>query len=120
LVRRPQQIRTREPLTQQQIDTAVYVGSNEHNDGIARRPKKQNTTICNRLTAADRDQATTWVRQALLGRNVKYLEGDKDFPSRIWCRDEDGQFWIGYCINGVLGQYKGWPVEEDECRAVFD
>lgn len=62
-----------------------------------------------------------WVCFALRSGQLRYFEGDKDFPARIWYRDyEAAQSWIGYCINGILGQYKGWPVDEAECHAVFD
>lgn len=28
--------------------------------------------------------------------------------------------WCGLCLNPAAGEYKGWPIEEDERRAVFD
>ena len=50
---------------------------------------------------------------------LRFYEGDKDFPKHIWYRDERGQLWFGFCVNGVLGQYKGWPMEEEDRVAVF-
>lgn len=81
---------------------------------------RQDTTICPLTTEAERDTATGWVREALRLGQYRWRDGDKDFPSLIWHRDITGQYWCGRCINGILGAYKGWPVEEDECRAVFD
>jgi hypothetical protein len=68
---------------------------------------------------ADRVRATNWVRAALRAGQIRFYEADKDFPKHIWYRDETGQLWFGFCINGVLGHYKGWPIDEDERVAVF-
>lgn len=136
MARRPQQVLPRTPLSPQQIRDARYVGSGEHKaqrwwgglpgayvgpDGKATRPKKQQTTICPLVTEENRQQATVWVQAALAAGQVRYYEGDKDFPKRIWYREATtGGLWMGYCVNGALGQYKGWPIEEDERVAVFD
>jgi hypothetical protein len=130
MAKRPGQVPRRVPLSLAQIARAEYVGSEEHKadrwwgglpkayvgvDGEAKRPNKQKTTICHLVTETDRQKATGWVRAALMQRQFKYLEGDKDFPARIWYREPGtGQLWIGYCLNGILGQYKGWPGVEDD------
>lgn len=135
LARRPRQLPSRPLLQAAQIEGATYVGSAEHkserwwgglpqahvgDDGVATRPKKQCTTICPLVTEADRNRATQWVQAALGAGQYRFLEADKDFPGRIWYRQsENGQLWMGFCINTVLGQYKGWPIEEDERGAVF-
>ena len=135
MARRPSQLRSRIPLSAQQIDTASYVGSSEHkverwwgglpqayvaNDGMASRPKKQRTTICPLVQPEDRRDATLWVRAALAAGQYRYLEADKDFPARIWYRvPETRQLWMGYCVNGILGQYKGWPIDGEDHVAVF-
>ena len=31
----------------------------------------------------------------------------------------DGQTWIGYCVNRTTGDYKGWPIDDGERRAIF-
>lgn len=118
-----------------QIDRASYVGSAEHKQyrwwgglpaayvgpgGRATRPKKQDTTICPLTSDADRLLATGWVRAALRQGQLRYYEADQDFPSRIWYRQDTGQHWAGYCVNGAQGQYKGWPIEEEERIALFD
>jgi hypothetical protein len=135
LARRPRQLIPRPPLQSAQIAAAAYLGSAEHKsqrwwgglpqarvgeDGIATRPKKQRTTVCPLVAEADRHQATLWVRAALSAGQYRYLEADKDFPGRIWyCQAQTGQLWMGYCINTVKGEYKGWPIEKDDYIAVF-
>jgi len=135
MARKPQQLPKRPPLTEVQIIAARYVGSPEHktrrwwgglpeafvnSDGIVRRPKKQDTTICSLTTEAERDQATEWVQKALKASQFRYYEGDKDYPKKIWYRDEtSGQLWFGQCVNSVLGEYKGWPINEEDRHEVF-
>lgn len=135
MARQPQQLPPRVPLSPEQIRAASYVGSSEHKvkrwwgglpgayagpNGKATRPKKQLTTICPLTTEADLLKATGWVRAALTAGQMRHYEGDKDFPRRIWYRETaTGQLWTGYCVNGVQGQYKGWPIEEDQRVAVF-
>jgi len=131
---RPEQLPARAPLSREQIDSARYVGSPEHKthrwwgglpeayvpeSGDASRPGKQQTTICPLLTEQDRDRATCWVQGALRAGRFRFYEGDQDFPKKIWYRDQAGQLWFGLCVNTVLGQYKGWPAEEEDCVAVF-
>ena len=112
---------------------ARYAGSSEHKDkkwwgglpsakqlpggGVGRRGK-QHTTLCPLTTDADRDRATEWVRQAIANGQYKFHEGDKEFPKKIWHR-ADGRIWFGLCFNQGSGEYKGWPVEEQERREVF-
>jgi len=135
MARRPRQLAPRPSLQQTQIDDATYLGSAEHKSewwwnglplarvgqaGTVTRPKKQRTTICPLVTEADRQKATLWVRAALCAGQYRYLEADKVFPGRVWYHQDDtDQFWIGYCINTIQGQYKGWPVDEDEIIAIF-
>ena len=134
MVKRPAQLAPRQPLTPEQIQAACYTGSPEHkiarwwgglpeahtdSDGVARRPRRQLTTICPLVTSAERDQATLWVQGALLQGQLRYYEGDKIFPKRLWCRGSDGQVWTGFCVNSVLGQYKGWPIDEEEKIEIF-
>lgn len=134
MVKRPAQLPPRTPLTSEQIQAARYVGSPEHkverwwgglpeayvdSDGAARRPGKQLTTVCPLVGEAERDMATSWVQQALREGQQRYYEGDKDFPKRLWYRDRDRQVWTGFCVNSVLGQYKGWPIDEEERFEIF-
>lgn len=87
--------------------------------GMAARPKKQHTTVCPLVGTEDRKAATGWVQAALKSGQFIFLEADKDYPSKIWHKDETGRYWFGRCINSVLGQYKGWPVDQDERDEVF-
>jgi hypothetical protein len=134
MAKRPKQIPPRPPLTQAQIGVATYVGSAEHKEyrwwgglhnayvgeqGTATRPKKQDTTICPLIHVADRTLATTWVRAALHANQLRYYEADQAFPKKVWYRDLKGQIWFGLCTNTTLGQYKGWPIDEEERDAVF-
>lgn len=122
------------PLTAEQIQKASYVGSDEHKDrrwwgglggayvnsaGVASRPGKQDTTICPLGSEEDRKTATSWVQAALTAEQIKYTEADKDYPSKIWHEDEEGQLWFGRCVNSIHGEYKGWPVDQDERDEVF-
>ncbi len=131
---RPRQTPPRRALTSDEIDAASYAGSGEHKvarwwgglpkahigpDGTASRPGRQDTTVCRLTTEDDRDRATGWVRMALADGQYRFYEGDKIYPKHIWHRDTSGSYWFGFCINGVSGSYKGWPVEEAEKRGVF-
>ncbi len=124
---RPKQVSEPPFLTEAQIDAASYLGSKEHKivrwwgglpgarlgkDGVAKRPKKQLTTICHMVTDEERIKATGWVKEALSQNHFEYSEGDQIYPKHIWHKDETGQRWFGFCINGVSGEYKGWPLEE--------
>ena len=132
---RPQQISKRKAHTPDEIGQATYVGSAEHKvarwwgglpqarigpDRVARRPKKQSTTLCPRLSETDRYESTKWVRSALNAGQFRYFEGDKTYPKHIWYKDETGQYWFGFAINQIAGTYKGWPISEAEKRAAFD
>jgi hypothetical protein len=112
---------------------ARYVGSDEHKTerwwgGLParyskkRKParyKKQKTTICPLTTEAERDIATGWVQAAIRAGHYEFFEGDQEFPKHLW-HEIDGRRWFGFCINSAAGEYKGWPLEEDEPRAFFD
>lgn len=134
MARRPAQIPARLAPADAVVGQASYVGSAEHKafrwwgglpqarvgkDGKATRPKKQKTTICDLVDEADRQRATEWVKLAIRSGQCRFYEGDKDFPKHIWYY-ANGRIWFGYCINGTAGQYKGWPIEEEERRAIFD
>jgi hypothetical protein len=131
---RPDQVPVHVPLTDQQINAAKYEGSGEHKserwwgglplaktgrNGVARRPKKELTTICPLVTQQDQNNATTWVQFALRNGQFRFFEGDKKYPKHIWY-EEDGRFWFGFAINQILGTYKGWPITEAEKREAFD
>jgi hypothetical protein len=131
-LKRPGEQRRRPELTAEErnalAERAAYVGSPEHKDlrwwgglpkGLSPRPKKLLTTICPLVTEADRVRATGLVRSAIAAGQYRFFDGDGGFPSRLWYV-EDGQGWEAYCINRSLGDYKGWPVDEEELRAFRD
>jgi hypothetical protein len=106
---------------------AVYLGSPEHKNrrwwgGLpeaGNRADWQTTTICPLTTKDDRDRATGWVQSAIRSRQCRFYQGDINFPKAIW-HQADGQIWMGYRTNDGLGEYKGWPIEEEERDAIFD
>ena len=87
--------------------------------GKVGRPGKQTTTVCPLTTNEDRTEATAWLRQAIVAEQYRFVEADQDFPKRVWFKAR-GQIWCGFCLNPAAGEYKGWPIDEDELRAVFD
>ena len=48
----------------------------------------------------------------------RFREGDDLFPKHVWFR-VGGQAWFGFCINSTAGEYKGWPLEDDDPDARF-
>jgi hypothetical protein len=87
-------------------------------DGTVRRPKRQKTSICPLVTLRDQERATEWLRAAIEKTQYRFFEGDQDFPKHVWYKAE-GKGWFGNCINSAAGHYKGWPLEEEECREIF-
>lgn len=82
------------------------------------RQNKQTTTVCPLTTAQDRDRATQWIRSAIMEAQYRFYESDQEFPKKVWY-EADGQTWIGYCVNRTTGEYKGWPIDDGERRAIF-
>lgn len=132
-MKKPRQNPVRQRLTDNEIEKAQYVGSPEHKverwwgglpqawqgpDGKASRLKKQQTSVCHKVTAEEREQATEWVQEALTLGNVRYFDGDDLYPSRIWYKDSDDKWWMGFCINTTLGHYKGWPADDGDINAL--
>ena len=137
-MRRPRRIPERPALSDVQRQAlakrARYVGSPEHKDqrwwgglpaarqlrgGRVGRLGKQTTTVCPLSSPEDRHRATRWLRSAIRAGQYRFVESDQDFPKKVWCH-ERGQAWFALCVNTKSGEYKGWPIEEDERRAVFD
>lgn len=117
------------------IDTACYKGSDEHKDkrwwgglpasptdaeGERYRVGKQDTTVCPLVSREDQERATEWVKSALHAGQVKYTDGNTQFPDKIWYKEQGtGQIWFGRCINVTQGHYKGWPISESERSEIF-
>jgi len=128
-IKRPTQAPKPPQLTEDQIESASYVGSPEHKiehwwdgqpgayidekTGQATRPNKEKTTICPLTSQEDRNRATKWVRHALEQGDFAYHDGNTEYPDRIWYDEpETGRKWEGFVTNKTLGQYKGWPAED--------
>lgn len=87
--------------------------------GRVGRRDKQTTTVCPLTTEQDRKLATSWLRKAIEVGQYRFREGDLEFPHKVWY-EADGEIWFGLCINRESGEYKGWPIDEDERRGIFD
>ena len=128
---RPKQITETRTLSPYDRDTlaerARYVGSYEHKMkrswlGLPKagsRTRKLKTTICELVKDEDKCKATMWVRSAIRSNQCKFVRGDKNFPKHVWYESGD-QVWYGRCTNSVSGEYKGWPISEEERREIFD
>ena len=84
-----------------------------------RRRAGSSLEITSFTSSEDRDRATEWLRSAIWAGQHRFVEADPDFPKKVWCY-EDGQTWLGLCVNTKSGEYKGWPIDEEERRAIFD
>jgi len=95
-------------------DRVTYVGSAEHKQqpSFAGPPKlRADASKCD-PALADRDELTRWLREAVRkGQFGEPWEGD--FPRYVWVLR--GATWYeGRLVNRGLGEYKGWPLREDE------
>lgn len=112
---------------------ASYEGSSEHKvtgwwgglpharqrrGGKVGRPRKQTTTVCPLTTEEHRSRATEWVRRAIAAGQCRFVAADKVYPKNVWYGAE-GRIWFGYCINSTAGEYKGWPISEEERDEIF-
>lgn len=136
-MKRPQQWPVRPPLSDRErrelAGRATYEGSGEHKDrrwwgglpqakqlpgGRVGRRNKQHTTVCPLTADKDRRRATGWVRRAIIAGQYRFVQSDKRFPRNVWF-EADGVIWFGFCLNSEAGQYKGWPISEEERDEIF-
>ena len=113
--------RAKEPLLLSEEDAARaiaavrYVGSPEHKKGtsFAGVPRtRADSSICPARFASRQDELTEWLRAAIrLGLTGTPKLGI--YPRHVWCHEE-GQWFEGRLTNQGLGEYKGWPVTEEE------
>lgn len=91
-----------------------YVGSPEHKSfpSFAGPPRlRADASKCD-PNLKDPEQITEWLRAAITAGNFSSLwEGD--FPRYVWHR-EGGLVYEGRLVNRQLGQYKGYPLRQDE------
>lgn len=90
-----------------------YVGSPEHKDvpSFAGFPRpRADASICDRRL--QREEIDTWLRAAIeKGSFGEYWEGS--FPRYVWYRHEQ-TVYEARLLNQENGQYKGYPLAEDE------
>ena len=119
------------PLSQSERNAlasgARYEGSRQHKDrrwwgGLPAAGARGGrlTTICPLTTVAEQRKATMWVQRAIGAGQYKFVRGDQNFPRHVWYREPSGQVWYGRCFNPASGEYKGWPISEEERREIFD
>jgi hypothetical protein len=90
-----------------------YVGSPEHKryplDG--RFGPRSDATVCD-PGLSDRTRLTQWLRAGITRGNVG-APWDASFPRYVWYR-VDGITYEARLINSESGEYKGWPLRDEE------
>lgn len=97
-------------------DIASYVGSPEHKTFPSFAGRMQGRSDATKCPTRLKDQATinTWLTEAIRAGNVSE-EFEGDFPRYVWGRpDGEDVCYEARVTNGVLGQYKGYPLAEAE------
>jgi hypothetical protein len=99
-------------------DRVRYVGSAEHKrfPSAAGRPRAD-ASKCD-PDIKEMDEPTRWLRDGI-GRGWFGSLWEGGFPRDVWCRDGD-QCYQARLMNKVLGEYKGWPISEQELPAGID
>lgn len=91
----------------------TYVISTEHKDYLTSAGPgrlRSDASACPR--GLDLDDVVRWLADAMRDGDVSaQLEGD--FPRYAWKRVE-GQVYEARLSNSGLGQYKGYPIQDDE------
>jgi hypothetical protein len=91
-----------------------YVGSPEHKDApsFAGHPRpRTDASICDqRLNSVE--EITRWLRTAI-GKGAVGRLWEGDFPRYVWYKDGN-VVYEGRLINHELGEYKGYPLEQNE------
>lgn len=98
------------------VQQAIYIGSPEHKtrpfghfrtgqlraNGASKCPNNLN----------DPDEITGWLRDALEKGDMGG-DWEENYPHLVWVRRGDHRF-EGRLVNRVLGQYKGYLLDDDE------
>lgn len=94
-------------------EKVTYVVSPEHKDYLTSAGPgrlRSDASACPR--GLDFDDVLQWLRDAVReGQLSAQVEGD--FPRYAWRRVE-GQIYEARLSNSVLGQYKGYPIQDEE------
>ena len=64
--------------------------------------------------------ATDWLQMAITAGQYRFVEADREFPKKVWFEGSWPRSGVDICVNPTAGEYKGWPIDEDERRAIFD
>lgn len=92
-----------------------YIGSPEHKDtpSFAGQPKpRADASRCDPQLAGRQTLVTDWLRRAIRRGDISaFREGD--FPRYAWHREGD-VVYEARLVNQVLGEYKGYPLNETE------
>lgn len=94
---------------------AIYVGSPEHKSShsFAGPPKLRSDASRCDPNLGEQDQLTGWLRNAIKSGHVGGpWEGT--FPRYVWARHE-GVCYEGRLVNRESGEYKGYPLDDQEC-----
>jgi len=90
---------------------AIYAGSPAHK----LIHSLNDSTPCPKDLEHSQTRLTEWVRAAIAaGAAGGMMEGD--FPRYVWYRDGERAF-EGRLTNRALGEYKGYPIDNDELPA---
>jgi hypothetical protein len=116
--KRPLRREVARPVGVDLVDLArrvTYVGSPEHKStrSFAGHPRPRATaSICDPSLAKSQEQVTIWLREAV---ELGYLSAlwEDGFPRYIW-REIKGQPYEARLVNSGLGEYKGYPLLEDQ------
>jgi len=96
-------------------ESASYIGSPEHKNlpSFAGAPRRRSdASCCPQDLAREQEKLNEWLRAAVQsGAYSEYHEGG--FPRYVWHKEGEIIF-EGRLVNRGLGQYKGYPLEEDE------
>jgi hypothetical protein len=94
-------------------EKVTYVISTEHKDYLTSAGPgrlRSDASACPR--GLDFDDVLKWLREAVRECNLT-ADMDGDFPRYAW-RRIDGQVYEARLSNAGLGQYKGYPIQDDE------
>ncbi|MEK7401437.1 MAG: hypothetical protein AABZ80_03645 [Gemmatimonadota bacterium] len=96
-------------------ERARYVGSPEHKDtpSFAGQPRpRADAAICPRELFDRQEDVTGWLKGAIRkGAVGGPWEGV--FPRYVWHK-EGSIVYLARLVNRELGEYKGWPLNQDE------
>ncbi len=92
-----------------------YIGSPEHKDipSFAGCPRpRADASICDRKLARDRKKVQKWLQRAMADGCIGELWEGR-FPRYIWHK-EGSIVYEGRLVNRGNGEYKGYPLSDDE------